>query len=180
MAIPAIMSIFLTIYFYFEKRIVAINIFLYSLAFLLYLFFINETKWILIYDYEYMLFIILALCLIFSNKHRLIKMFALLSLIVINLLLIKADKDIYDYKIIYQNAQNEISMKYPRIEVLWYVIKANFISINFFEKDNKEIFYIVVRKNSDTGNLHRNWYYYSISGVPDELMNNWIIEKIIR
>jgi hypothetical protein len=144
--IPAVLSLFSAIYFYFNKYIFWLNIYLLICGGFLYYYHYYLTKELFLFNYEYLIFwmILIVLWLVYKfKKLSFIKYLLVISLLWINFFLIKIDYNLYEFKKIANKVEKDI---YSNIKITNILYKDNFVVFYIFDKELQKKSYSVVWK----------------------------------
>ena len=163
--IPATLSFFSIIYFYFRKYIFSVNIFLLFLSiFLYFIHFIITDDYLLLFKFEYIIFILLwiilfIIYLIKDIKAKVLNYITVFILIIINIFLIKVDYNLYSLNKFCIKSETIINKNFSLNKC---IIKDNKVLVYF--KDSKWFDFIIwiykenILKNQPI--LSINWYSY--------------------
>ena len=182
LAIPVILWVFSTIYFYFKKYIFWINVYLSVFSIFLYFIHFNITKEIFFFKKEYLLFgiVILAIWLIYKfKKLNILNYLIVIFLIWINFFLIKIDYNLYEFIQIANKVEQNM---YSNIKITNILYKDNFISIYYNDIETKKVAYTVIWIWEDVSKCVKKWKY-NICNWWDIWLSKWfssIVYKVIQ
>jgi len=159
LAIPFILTISYTIYFYFRKYIFWINIYLFLLSIFLYFIHFYITDEIFINNYEYLYFLLILILFLFiykTFKFNFLNYILIFLLIWINFFLIKIDYNLYEFKQLYSKIENNM---YSNIKITKVIYKDNFTSIYTYDKETNLESYVVVWIWNQVSHCTKKWKY---------------------